>query len=120
MGGGIGLAQGAHLRIVTERTKIVMPETRFGFIPDVGATFFLNAMPVEMELRIGLTGATLSGADALRLELADLCVPSDWLATAEERLQKKPVDGDVLVALGLVFEPPCNIVPHSGSPPLCS
>jgi enoyl-CoA hydratase/carnithine racemase len=113
MGGGMGLAQGARLRIVTERTKIAMPETRIGFIPDVGATFFLNAMPVEMELYVGLTGATLSGADALRLELADLCVPSVWLATAEERLQNMPVDGDVVAALRLVYEPPCNIVPHS-------
>jgi enoyl-CoA hydratase/carnithine racemase len=113
MGGGMGLAQGARLRIVTARTKIAMPETRIGFIPDAGATFFLNAMPVEMELYVGLTGATLSGADALHLELADLCVPSDWLATAEERLQKMPVDGDLLAGLRRVFAPPCNIAPHS-------
>ena len=117
MGGGMGLAQGARLRIVTERTKIAMPETRIGFIPDVGATFFLKAMPVEIALYVALTGATLSGADALRLQLADLCVPSEWLATAEERLQKMPVDGDVLAALRTVFEPPCNIVPHSALSP---
>ena len=75
MGGGMGLGQAARLRVVTERTKIAMPETRIGFLPDVGATHFLAVMPVEVELYVGLTGVTLSGADAVRLQLADLCVP---------------------------------------------
>ena len=83
MGGGMGLGQAARLRIVTERSKIAMPETRIGFLPDVGATRFLSVMPAEVELYVGLTGATLSGADALRLQLADLCVPAEWLASFE-------------------------------------
>ena len=59
MGGGMGLAQAASLRIATERSKIAMPETRIGFVPDVGATRFLSVMPLELELYVGLTGATL-------------------------------------------------------------
>ncbi|MDR6475848.1 enoyl-CoA hydratase/carnithine racemase [Burkholderia sp. OAS925] len=113
MGGGMGLGQAARLRIVTERSKIAMPETRIGFLPDVGATRFLAAMSAELELYVGLTGATLSGADALRLQLADLCVPADWLASFEERLRRMPHDGDLMSALRGVFEPPCNIVPHA-------
>lgn len=113
MGGGMGLGQAARLRIVTERSKIAMPETRIGFLPDVGATRFLSVMPAEVELYVGLTGVTLSGADALRLQLADLCVPAEWLATFEERLQRMPHDGDLMAALRSVFEPPCNIVPHA-------
>ncbi len=118
MGGGMGLGQAARLRIVTERTKIAMPETRIGFLPDVGATRFLSVMPAEIELYVGLTGVTLTGAEALCFQLADLCVPSEWLDTFEERLLRiatadVAADG-LLRALRTVFEPPCNIVPHAG------
>ena len=41
MGGGMGLSQGASFRIVTERTRMAMPETKIGFFPDVGASFCL-------------------------------------------------------------------------------
>jgi enoyl-CoA hydratase/carnithine racemase len=92
---------------------MAMPETRIGFLPDVGATHFLNVMPVEVELYVGLTGVTLSGADALHFRLADLCVPADWLRSFEERLQRMPHDGNVMRALRRVLEPPCNIVPHT-------
>jgi enoyl-CoA hydratase/carnithine racemase len=118
MGGGMGLGQAARLRIVTERSRIAMPETRIGFLPDVGATRFLSVMPVEHELYVGLSGATLSGADALRLQLADLCVPAEWLASFEERLQRMSHDGDLMSALRGVFEPPCNVVPHAALGPL--
>ncbi|MEM5385696.1 enoyl-CoA hydratase/isomerase family protein [Paraburkholderia phymatum] len=118
MGGGMGLGQAARLRIVTERTKMAMPETRIGFLPDVGATRFLSVMPAEVELYVGLTGATLTGADALHVGLADLCVPSEWLDTFEERLLRiatADASADELMrALRTVFEPPCNIVPHAG------
>ncbi|NUX56629.1 enoyl-CoA hydratase/isomerase family protein [Paraburkholderia youngii] len=116
MGGGMGLGQAARLRIVTERSRIAMPETRIGFVPDVGASRFLNVMPAELALYVGLTGATLAGADAMRLQLADLCVPADWLASFEERLQRMPhdtLDTGRIDALRAVFEPPCNIVPHA-------
>ncbi|CAB3711112.1 enoyl-CoA hydratase/isomerase family protein [Paraburkholderia rhynchosiae] len=120
MGGGMGLGQAARLRIVTERSKIAMPETRIGFLPDVGATRFLSVMSAESELYVGLTGATLSGADALRLQLADLCVPAEWLASFEERLRRMSHEGDLISALRGVFEPPCNIVPHAALGPLTS
>jgi enoyl-CoA hydratase/carnithine racemase len=113
MGGGMGLAQGAALRVATERSKIAMPETRIGLVPDVGATHFLSRMPVELELYVGMTGAMLSGADALSAKLADLCVPSSWLDTFGTRIECIKWDGDVLPALRKVFEPPCNVVPHA-------
>lgn len=113
MGGGMGLAQGAALRVATERSKIAMPETRIGFVPDVGATHFLARLPVELALYLGLTGATLSGADALGARLADLCVPSSWLDTFETRLERADLSGEPLKALRAVFEPPCNVVPHA-------
>lgn len=117
MGGGMGLGQAASLRVVTERTKIAMPETRIGFLPDVGATHFLSSMPVEAALYMGLTGVTLTGADALMCQLADICVPSEWLASFEMRLERMPTDAatsaGLLYALRGVFEPPSNLVPHA-------
>lgn len=71
MGGGMGLGQGAALRLVTPSTRMVMPETRIGLVPDVGASFFLNRLPPPVALYLALTGATLGAADALLLGLAD-------------------------------------------------
>ncbi|HEX7684074.1 MAG TPA: enoyl-CoA hydratase/isomerase family protein [Trinickia sp.] len=105
MGGGMGLAQAASLRVATERSKIAMPETRIGFVPDVGATRFLSVMPADLSLYVGLTGAVLSGADAVRCALADVCVPSDWLQGFEERLASLPAS-QVRERLREVFVPP--------------
>lgn len=108
MGGGMGLGQAAALRVATTRTKIAMPETRIGLLPDVGATHFLAVMPVETELYVGLTGVTLSGTDALHCGLADLCVPAEWLDGFEARLAQTPMEGDVTAALRRVFDAPCH------------
>lgn len=71
MGGGMGLAQGAALRVVTSRSQIAMPETAIGLFPDVGASYFLAKMPFELGLYLGITGVTLNAADALFAGLAD-------------------------------------------------
>jgi enoyl-CoA hydratase/carnithine racemase len=114
MGGGMGLAQGAVMRIVTERSKIAMPETRIGMLPDVGATHFLGRMPVELELYVGLSGVQLSGADALTARLADLCVPAASLDDFEARLASVTWDdGDPIATLRHVFVPPGNTAPAS-------
>lgn len=118
MGGGMGLAQGAALRVVTDRSKIAMPETRIGMLPDVGATHFLGRMPHELELYIGLSGVMLSGADALAAQLADLCVPAASLDGFEARLADMTWDSeDPLAALRRIFEPPGNSAPASALTP---
>jgi enoyl-CoA hydratase/carnithine racemase len=111
MGGGMGLAQGAALRVVTERTRMAMPETRIGMLPDVGATYFMRRMPLDVELYAGLTGAMLSGADAVAYGLADVCVPSAWLHGFVERLDALRWDASESALDGLrrVFVPPANV-----------
>lgn len=86
MGGGIGLAGHAAIRIVTERSKLAMPETRIGFTPDVGGTWLLGQAPGRFGEYFGLTGATMSGADAVYLGFADHFVPSDRLDALSEAL----------------------------------
>jgi enoyl-CoA hydratase/carnithine racemase len=82
MGGGMGVAQGGkdnRLRIVTERTKMAMPEVNIGLFPDVGGGYFLSRVPGEVGTYLGVTGETIGAADALYAGLADLFVPGEQL-----------------------------------------
>src|SRR5258706_15973667 len=72
MGGGMGVSQGATLRIVGERTKMAMPETAIGLFPDVGGSYFLSRCPGSRGLYLGLTGVTIKAADSMYASLADL------------------------------------------------
>ncbi len=76
MGGGIGLMNGASHRVVTERSRLAMPEITIGLYPDVGGSWFLNRMPGRTGLYLALTGASLNAADSLRLNLADHFLPA--------------------------------------------
>lgn len=77
MGGGMGVAQGAALRIVTDRTRLAMPETGIGLFPDVGASWFLGHLAPTLARYLGLTGATITAADALYCGLADVWLEGD-------------------------------------------
>ncbi len=80
MGGGMGLAQGARLRIATERTKMTMPETGIGLFPDVGGGYFLSRCPGHLGEYLALTGIVIDGAQAVTAGLADHAVPASVLA----------------------------------------
>ncbi|MGP3790468.1 enoyl-CoA hydratase/isomerase family protein [Pseudomonas sp. B392_1p] len=71
MGGGMGMLQGAAMRIVTPSSRLAMPEISIGLYPDVGASWFLSRLPGKLGLFLGLSGAQLNGRDALDLGLAD-------------------------------------------------
>jgi enoyl-CoA hydratase/carnithine racemase len=77
MGGGIGIMNGAAYRVVTERTVMAMPEIAIGLFPDVGGTYFLNRLPSGLGLFLGLTGARISGRDAVTFGMADGVVRSE-------------------------------------------
>jgi enoyl-CoA hydratase/carnithine racemase len=86
MGGGVGLsAHGSH-RVVTEKTKLAMPEVGLGFFPDVGGTFLLSRSPGEIGTYFGLTGQTMNGPDAIYAKFADAVVPSGKLAALRDAL----------------------------------
>lgn len=75
MGGGVGVSAHGSVRVVTEKSKIAMPEVGIGFIPDVGGTYLLSRAPGLLGLHAALTGAPFSGADAIALGFADHYVP---------------------------------------------
>ena len=77
MGGGLGLMAGASHRVVTETTRIAMPEITIGLFPDVGGSWFLGRMPGRSGLFLGLTGAPMNAADALFAGLGDYFLQQD-------------------------------------------
>lgn len=80
MGGGMGISQGASHRLVTERTKMAMPETAIGLFPDVGGGYFLSRCPGHTGEWLALTGDAIGAPEALTLGLADAQVESAALA----------------------------------------
>lgn len=71
MGGGLGLMAGASHRVVTETSRIAMPEVTIGLYPDVGGSYFLNRMPGKTGLFLALTAYQMNAADACYVGLAD-------------------------------------------------
>lgn len=95
MGGGVGISghgrgDGA-LRIVTERTKMAMPETQIGLFPDVAGGYFLNRCPGHLGEYLALTGEAIGGADAVDCGLADVLVESAQLPSLWDGLVCKGV-----------------------------
>jgi enoyl-CoA hydratase len=75
MGGGVGVSAHANTRVVTDTSKIAMPEVGIGFIPDVGGVYLLSRAPGGLGLHAALTGAPFSGADAIAMGFADHYLP---------------------------------------------
>jgi enoyl-CoA hydratase len=70
MGGGAGISiHGSH-RVAGDGFAFAMPEVGIGFIPDVGATWFLPRLPGELGLYCALTGERLGPADAVAAGVA--------------------------------------------------
>lgn len=92
MGGGMGISQGASLRIVTERSKLAMPETNIGLFPDVGGGYFLSRCDGHLGEYLALTGRVLTGLDAVAAGLADALVDSARLASLWESLGDTPFE----------------------------
>jgi enoyl-CoA hydratase/carnithine racemase len=96
MGGGLGLMSGGSHRVVTETSRIAMPEISIGLYPDVGGSYFLNTMPPGCGLFLGLTGAFINAADAIYSHLADYFVPHDAKVTLFASLLAANWQEDVL------------------------
>ena len=80
MGGGVGLMAGASHRVVTQQSRIAMPEISIGLYPDVGGSWFLRRAPGRTGLFLALTAAPLNAADAIFCGFADIAVPHEHKA----------------------------------------
>lgn len=93
MGGGLGLMAGASHRVVTERSRLAMPEITVGIYPDVGGTWLLGRMPGKLGLFLSLTGAPLDASDALFAGIADHAIRDADRERVYERLLRQPWTG---------------------------
>ncbi|MDT5232206.1 MAG: enoyl-CoA hydratase, partial [Mycobacterium sp.] len=105
MGGGVGVSAHGSVRVVTETTKMAMPEVGIGLIPDVGGTLILSRAPGLLGFHAALTGAPFDGADAIAMGFADHYVPHVKLADFRQSI----VDDGVDAALAThAIEPPAS------------
>ncbi|MGD6979022.1 MULTISPECIES: enoyl-CoA hydratase/isomerase family protein [Citricoccus] len=110
LGGGVGIsAHGSH-RIVTERTRLGMPETGIGFFPDVGGSWLLARAPSGFGTHMALTSQHVTGADAIALGFADHFVPSEALADLASALETR--EADEAIAAVATEAPPAPLLTH--------
>ena len=91
MGGGVGLSAHSAHRVVTEKSKMAMPEVSLGFFPDVGGTWLLSRAPGEIGTYFGLTGLTMSGADAVYARTADVLIDTNNWPALRDALTNAPL-----------------------------
>ena len=89
MGGGMGISQGAAVRIVTDRTRMAMPETIIGLFPDVGGGYFLSRCPGRVGEFLALTGDSVTPDDAVHWGLADVKADAGALAGVWQALEQQ-------------------------------
>lgn len=90
MGGGMGISQGARLRVLSDRSKLAMPETGIGLFPDVGGGYFLAQCPGHVGEWLALTGQSIAAGDAIEWGLGDVFVPAGQWAELVEALRSTP------------------------------
>ncbi len=93
MGGGMGIGQGASVRIVTEQTRMAMPETNIGLFPDVGGGYFLSRCPGRVGEYLALTGDVIGADDAVAFGLADVTIEAARLPVLWEALAAQSFSG---------------------------
>ncbi|AJP57346.1 3-hydroxyisobutyryl-CoA hydrolase [Pandoraea vervacti] len=121
MGGGMGISQGAALRIVTEATRMAMPETAIGLFPDVGGGFFLANLAGHLGEYLGTTGIVFGAVDACEIGLADVVLPRGSLPALCEHLASGDwQDGEAVLDAARTFcresLPPPGLAPGKLAP----
>jgi enoyl-CoA hydratase len=109
MGGGIGVSVHGAYRVATENAVFAMPETDIGFLPDIGATYFLPRLPGRLGFYLALTGARMAGADAVHAGFATQFTPREQLPALSRELA---ADGPAVLARYAVPLPRFSLAAH--------
>jgi len=101
MGGGIGVSIHGAVRVASENALFAMPETAIGLFPDVGATYALPRLRGDAGMWLGLTGARVTGPDAVYLGIGTHYVPAAAMGQVADAIAE-----DGVAALATLAEPP--------------
>lgn len=104
MGGGVGLSVHGQFRIAGDATMFAMPETGIGYFPDVGGSYFLPRLGMDVGQWLGLTGARLNAAQSVKLGVASGFIPSDKHAAFIEALRQAKLDGSQQAVMAVMAE----------------
>ena len=104
MGGGMGVMAGCSHRVVSERTRIGMPEITIALFPDVGGSYFLNRTPGMIGRFLSLTSAHINATDALYANLGDVFLAHEQRHGVIEALAKGQWSDDPAVNTAIVDE----------------
>jgi enoyl-CoA hydratase len=116
LGGGLGISVHGSDRVVTEAAMLAMPETGIGLTPDIGASFFLPRLHGFLGTYLGLTGARLTGADAVHAGLATAFVPQAEIGALSAALAE---EGSAAIARFAAPLPPFSLAPHLSAIAAC-
>jgi len=116
MGGGIGVSVHGQIRVATEGAQFAMPETAIALFPDIGATYVLPRLPGQLGMYLGLTGARLTGADAVYAGLATHYVLRAALPALRTDLAEQ---GAAAVAAYAQALPAFSLAPHRAAIDRC-
>lgn len=103
LGGGVGISAHASHRVVTETTRMGMPEVTIGYVPDVGGTWLLGHAGVA-GVHAAMTGDHVGPGDAIHLGLADAFVPAANLPEFLTFLETDTADDAVARFAGMAPE----------------
>ena len=95
MGGGLGIFSAAGFRIVTEGTRIAMPEITIGLFPDAGATWLFGNMPLHWATFLGLTGSRMNASDVLLVGLGTHCIAASSRETVRNNMLSIEWQGEI-------------------------
>ena len=127
MGGGLGIMAGCSHRVVTEKTRIAMPEVTIALFPDVGGSWFLNHMPGASGRFLALTAASINATDAVFCGIADRFVAADrkdalWAQLLQTDWCDSPAGNRARLNHLLreftardAEQPPAQVLPHLGT-----
>jgi enoyl-CoA hydratase len=112
MGGGVGISAHGSVRVVTERSRVAMPEVRIGLAPDVGGSLLLARAPGELGVHLGLTAGTMTGADAILCGFADYYLDSVKLDALRAALASSAEEPEAVVQAFAESPPAAPLAEH--------